>query len=320
MSPSLAALAGSGTAASPWLRTLGTMEFRPFRIALTTRFRGVTERSGVLVRGADADGRQAWGEYSPFPDYTPERAGRWWAAAMEAATGRWPQAVHASVAVNSIVPAVSPADAARLAVANGCRTAKVKVAEPGGSLASDVARVEAVAAALGPGGRVRIDANGAWDVDSARRALTELDAAARGAGLDGLEYAEQPCASVEELAELRRAVSVPIAADESVRLPGDVAEVVRLDAADIVVLKVAPLGGAWACLELAERAARPVVVSSAMESSVGLSAGLALALALPEQPFAHGLGTGALLASDTVARSLVPVDGRLAPLPLEVSA
>jgi O-succinylbenzoate synthase len=296
------------------------MEFRPFRIALSTPFRGVTERRGVLVRGLDEAGQDAWGEYSPFADYSAERASRWWAAAMEAATGRWPEPRHGSVAVNSIVPAVPPADAARLATSHGCRTAKVKVGEAGGSLAADVARVEAVAESLGPGGKVRVDANGAWDVDAAHRALIELDAVVRGAGLDGLEYAEQPCAGVEELATLRRRTHVPIAADESVRLPGDVAAVVRWDAADIVVLKVAPLGGVRACLELAERAARPVVVSSAMESSVGLSAGLALARALPEQPYAHGLGTGALLASDTVAQTLVPVDGRLEPRALEVVA
>lgn len=296
------------------------MEFRPFRIPLTTRFRGVTERSGVLVRGSGPDGAEAWGEYSPFPDYTPERASRWWAAAMEAARGDWPAPVHASVEVNSIVPEVAPDAAPAHALANGCRTAKVKVGGRDSSLTDDVARVAAVARALGPGGKVRVDANGAWDVDVAQRALRELDAAVRDAGLGGLEYAEQPCASVEELATLRRRTPVPIAADESVRIPGDVDDVLRLDAADIVVLKAAPLGGVRACLELAERAARPVVVSSAMESSVGLAAGLALALALPEQTHAHGLGTGALLAADTVARPLIPRDGRLSPQPLEVMA
>lgn len=296
------------------------MEFRPFRIGLTTRFRGVTERSGVLVRGTGPDGADAWGEYSPFADYTPERESRWWAATMEAARGDWPAPLHESVAVNSIVPDVTPDAAPAHALANGCRTAKVKVAGKPDALAEDVARVAAVAQALGPGGKVRVDANGGWDVDAAQRALRELDAAVRDAGLGGLEYAEQPCASVEDLAAVRRRTPVPIAADESVRIPGDVDAVLRLDAADIVILKVNPLGGVRACLELAERAARPVVVSSAMESSVGLAAGLALALALPDQPHAHGLGTGALLASDTVARSLLPVNGRLAPAALEVTA
>lgn len=265
-------------------------------------------------------GRVAWGEYSPFHDYSPERANRWWAAAMEAAHGRWPAAERADVAVNSIVPAVAPSLAAQLAIANGCTSAKVKVGGAGTDPEQDRARVYAVGLALGPRGKVRVDANGSWDVEEAVVRIGELDRAAREANLAGLEYVEQPCSRVEDLAAVRRKVDVPIAADESVRLPGDVDAVVRLDAADIVVLKVAPLGGVRACMELAERAGRPVVVSSAMESSVGLAAGIALALALPEQPYAHGLGTGALLASDTVSNTLVPRSGRIGQWPLKVTA
>lgn len=290
------------------------MLFVPFRVALTTSFRGVTQRSGVLLRGADAGGHEAWGEYSPFADYSPERASRWWAAAMEAARGQWPDPVRDEVAVNAIVPVV-PADAvAGFATAHGCRTAKVKVGGPGTTAAEDEARVEAAAAALAAGGldgKVRVDANGAWDVDEALAAIRRLDLAARIGGLAGLEYVEQPCARVEDLAAVRRRSAVPIAADESVRIPGDVEDIVRLDAVDIVVLKANPLGGVRACLRLAERVSRPVVVSSAMESSVGLRAGVVLACALPEQPYAHGLGTGALLETDTVEHSLVPHGGRL---------
>ena len=300
------------------------MEFRPFRVRLTTRFRGVTERSGVLIRGRARDGSDAWGEYSPFADYDAERCSRWWAAAMEAARGDWPAPVRVDVAVNSIVPEVEPEDAARLAVAGGCIVAKVKVGGRGSSLAGDRARVEAVAAAVrGQGGdraRVRVDANGAWDVDEAIRAIAELELGARAGGVDGLEYVEQPCATIEGLAAVRRRVSVPIAADESVRVPTDPLAVARAGAADILILKVAPLGGARACLDLAEAAGLPVVVASALETSVGLAAGLALALALPELPYACGLGTGALLAEDVVATTLLPSDGRLAPAPLEVLA
>ena len=298
------------------------MEFRPFRVRLTTRFRGVTERSGVLIRGRAADGSDAWGEYSPFPDYDGERASRWWSAAMEAARGEWPPAVRSEIAVNSIVPEVGPAEAARLAIAGGCVVAKVKVGGRGSSLGDDRARVEASAAAVvalgGMRARVRVDANGAWGVDEAVRAIAELELAARAGGADGLEYVEQPCASVEDLAAVRRRVSVRIAADESVRVPTDPLAVARLGAADILVLKVAPLGGVRACLDLAEAAGLPVVVSSAMETSVGLAGGLALALALPDLPFACGLGTGALLAEDVAARPLVPRGGMLAPGPLEV--
>lgn len=293
------------------------MEFRPFRVPLATRFRGVTERSGVLIRGTAPDGSDAWGEYSPFPDYTPERASRWWEAAMEAAHGLWPEPVRDVVPVNSIVPELPSGRAAQLAVENGCTTAKVKVAGTV-SLKDDVRRVEAVARALGPTGKVRVDANGAWDVETAVRSLRELDAAAKAGGAEGLEYVEQPCRTVDELAALRRRTDVLIAADESVRIPGDADEVMRLGAADILVLKAAPMGGVRNCLDVVDRWDVPIVVSSAMESSVGLAAGLALALAVPELPYACGLGTSALLAADTVAAPLIPVEGTMRLTPMEV--
>ncbi|WP_062383649.1 o-succinylbenzoate synthase [Demequina iriomotensis] len=293
------------------------MEFRPFRVALSTRFRGVTERHGVLIRGTDQDGRDRWGEYSPFDDYTPERASRWWEAAMEAARGEWPDPVRDTVPVNSIVPELPAGRAAQLAAAGGCTTAKVKVAGTGG-WRDDVRRVEAVAVALGPEGRVRVDANGAWDVDTAVTVLRELDAAARAGGGPGLEYVEQPCRSVAELAEVRRRTSILVAADESVRIPGDADEVMRAGAADILVLKVAPMGGVRNCLDVVDRYAIPIVVSSAMESSVGLAAGVALARAVPELPYACGLGTGELLAEDTVRETVVPRDGVIGPVTLDV--
>ncbi|MDN4489931.1 o-succinylbenzoate synthase [Demequina sp. SYSU T00068] len=293
------------------------MEFRPFRVQLATRFRGVTERHGVLIRGRGPDGRDAWGEYSPFPDYTPERASRWWAAATEAARGEWPEPVRDTVPVNSIVPELPSGRAAQLAKAGGCTTAKVKVAGTM-RIIDDARRVEAVAIALGPEGRVRVDANGAWDVDTAVKALRELDAAARAGGGPGLEYVEQPCMRVEDLAEVRRRTHVPVAADESVRIPGDADAVMRLGAADILVLKVAPMGGVQACLDVVDRYDVPVVVSSAMESSVGLLAGVALARALPELPYACGLGTSELLATDTVRKPIVPHDGVIGPVTLDV--
>lgn len=296
------------------------MEFRPFTVELTTKFRGVTHRSGVLIRGADAEGRERWGEYSPFADYTPERANRWWRAAMEAARGDWPALVRDTVAVNSIVPMVDPDRARTFATAGGARTAKIKVGG-GASLAEDAARVEAVADALGPGGAIRIDVNGGWDLDEAVRAITELERAARAGGVDGLEYVEQPCESVADLALLRRRVDTRIAADEAIRVPGSADAVLAADAADVFILKAAPLGGVRRALEIAEQVSpRPVVVSSAMESSVGLAAGIALACALPYEPLACGLGTGILLATDTVAHTLVPVAGRIGPTPLEVTA
>ena len=182
----------------------------------------------------------------------------------------------------------------------------MKVADHPASLAEDEARLEAVRDALGPGGAVRVDANAAWDVDTAVVHLRALDKAA-----GGLEYAEQPCATIEELAAVRRRIEVRIAADESIRRASDPMRVVRQEAADIVVLKVQPLGGVRACLDLAEQVGLPVVVSSALESSVGLAAGVALAAALPELPYACGLATSHLLVHDVVAEPLLPVDGAL---------
>lgn len=269
-------------------------------VPLTTRFRGLTRRDGVLVRG-DA----GWGEFSPFWDYDDDAAVRWWRAAREASDEGWPTPVRTHVPVNVTVPAVDPEHAHRIVTASGgCRTAKVKVAEPGQPAGADEARLEAVRDALGPDGAIRVDANAAWDVDAAAAALAALD---RAAG--GLEYAEQPVPGVDDLAALRRRTHVPLAADEAVRRGDDPLAVVRRHAADVLVLKVQPLGGVRACLRLAEEAGLPVVVSSALESSVGLAAGLALAAALPELPYACGLATAALLADDLVADPLLPRGG-----------
>jgi O-succinylbenzoate synthase len=276
-------------------------EVQVFAIPLRTRFRGITVREGMLLRGAGG-----WGEWSPFLEYSPEVAEPWLRCAEEAARGDWPAPVRDVVPVNVTVPAVGPARAHAVVLDGGCRTAKVKVAEPGQTLGDDEARVEAVRDALGPSGRVRVDANGAWSVEDAIAAIRALD---RAAG--GLEYVEQPCATVEELASVRRAVGVPIAADESIRRASDPYRVRDLDAADIAVLKVQPLGGVRACLRIAEDIGLPVVVSSALETSVGIAAGLALAGALPSLPYACGLATVQLLTADVVGAPLVPVDGTL---------
>ena len=273
----------------------------PFRLPMAVRFRGVDVREGVLLQGP-----AGWGEFSPFWDYDTWRAVPWLYAAREAAYNGWPHAVRDSVPVNATVPAVGPERAQQLVHAAGCTTVKVKVAEPGQGLADDVERVAAVRDALGPGGKVRVDANGAWSAEEAVQRIRALDIAAAG-----LEYVEQPCATIDELAAVRRRVHVPIAADESVRLSDDPLRVVRAEAADIVVLKVAPMGGVASCLIVAEQVGVPVVVSSALESSVGLAAGVALAAALPDLPYACGLGTARLLAADLAAEPLVAVDGRL---------
>jgi O-succinylbenzoate synthase len=205
------------------------------------------------------------------------------------------------------VPAVGPEQAAGIVHdSRGCRTAKVKVAEPGQTVADEQARLEAVREALGPDGRVRIDVNGLWSVDEAVTRIPLLD---RAAG--GLEYVEQPCADVEDLARVRRKIDVPVAADESIRRVDDPYRVRDLEAADVAVLKVQPLGGVVACLRIAEDIGLPVVVSSALETSIGIAAGVALAAALPELEHACGLATVQLLTDDVVAEPLLPRDGSL---------
>ncbi|MEV6877059.1 o-succinylbenzoate synthase [Amycolatopsis sp. NPDC051128] len=283
-----------------------------YAIPLRTRFRGITVREGVLLRG-----QAGWGEFCPFADYSDAESVPWLRAALEASEAGWPPPVRDRVEVNTTVPVVGPEQAHELVRASGCRTAKVKVADPRSALVDDCARVEAVRDALGPGGAIRVDANMAWDVDTAVRAITALDKAA-----GGLEYAEQPCPSIEDLAAVRRRVPVRIAADESIRRAEDPLKVAVAGAADIAVLKVAPLGGVRRALEVAEACGLPCVVSSAVETSVGLAAGLALAGALPELDFACGLGTISLLEGDVCPESLSPVDGylpvlRQAPEPTE---
>ncbi|MBR8740871.1 o-succinylbenzoate synthase [Nocardiopsis sp. MG754419] len=279
---------------------------RAFAIGLRHRFRGITVREGLLVRGP-----AGWGEFSPFAEYGPREASRWWAACREAADQGWPDPVRDRVPVNVTVPAVDPERAAAIVAAGGCATAKVKVAEKGQDPSEDLARIEAVRSAIGPSGRVRVDANGAWDVDTAVRMVRELDRF-------DLEYVEQPCATLEELGAVRRRVDVPVAADESIRRAEDPLRVRAAEAADIVVLKVQPLGGVRAALRVAEACGLPVVVSSAVESSVGLAAGVALAAALPELPYACGLATMQMLTADVTTAPLLPEDGSLPVRPVHV--
>ncbi|QNG19765.1 o-succinylbenzoate synthase [Rhodococcus triatomae] len=262
-------------------------------LPMRVRFRGITTREAVLLRGP-----AGWGEFAPFVEYDDDEAAHWLQAGLEAAWLGPPAPVRTRVPVNATVPAVPAHDVAEvLSRFPGALAAKVKVAEPGRdpaeNLARDLARVRAVRE-LVP--HVRVDANGGWSVDEAVHALTALTA-------DGpLEYAEQPCARVEELVEVRRRLpGVRIAADESIRKVSDPLRVVRAGAADVAVVKVPPLGGMRNVVALAEQLSGygvPVVVSSALDTAVGMSAGLAAAAALPELPYACGLATGRLFHHD----------------------
>jgi O-succinylbenzoate synthase len=266
-------------------------------LPMRVRFRGITVREVALI-----DGPAGWGEFGPFFEYGPPEASTWLASAIESAYTQPPSTRRDLIPINATVPAIAVDQVPDvLARFPGARTAKVKVAEPGESLADDVARVNAVRTLVPT---VRVDANGGWSVAQAVAAAKALTA-------DGpLEYVEQPCATVPELAELRRRVDVPIAADESIRKASDPFHVVRAGAADVAVLKVAPLGGIAALLYVAAFIDVPVVVSSALDSAVGIAAGLTAAAALPNLRHACGLGTGGLFAED-VAEPVAPVDGCL---------
>ena len=274
---------------------------RVVSIPLRQRFRGIETREALLFEGPEG-----FTEFSPFVEYDDAEASAWLAAALDFGWNPAPPLVRDRVRVNATLPAVG-ADRVREVLDRyaGCRTVKVKVAETGQTLDDDVARVAAAREYLGAEGRIRIDANGGWNVDEAEHAIHAL------AGFD-LEYVEQPCASVDELWQIRQRVKymqVPIAADESVRKAADPLEVARQDAADLLVIKAQPLGGIRASLAIAAETGLPLVVSSALETSVGISMGLHLAAALPELPYDCGLATVNLLTRDVAADPLVPVDG-----------
>lgn len=300
-------------------------------LPMRVRFRGVTRRELALVPGP-----AGWGEFGPFPEYGDDEAVWWLRSAVETAWQGPPAPLRRRVAVNATVPAVPAGEVAGvLERFPGCTTVKVKVAERGQELDDDVARVAAVLQAR-PGARVRVDANGSWSVPEALHAVRVLDQAVRAMEVasggatgpravdgPGLEYVEQPCASVDELVELRArlaadGVRVDVAADESVRRAGDPLRVVRLGGADRAVVKAAPLGGPRRLLRVAEAIGVPVTVSSALDSAVGMAAGVAAAAALPVppgvgEPPAAGLGTGGFFLEDVVSpgAGFDPVDGAL---------
>ncbi len=272
-------------------------------IPLATRFRGVDHREALLV-----EGREGWTEFSPFLEYGDAEAAAWLAAAIDFGWVAPPALLRDVIRVNATLPAVPPDQvAAVLARFPGARTVKVKVAERGQVLAEDVARVREVRSLLGPEGRIRLDANGAWNLDEAEHAVHAM------AEFD-LEYIEQPCTTVEDLAELRRRVKymgIPVAADESVRKAEDPLAVARARAADLLVIKAQPLGGLHRALALVAEAGLPAVVSSALDTSVGIAMGAHLAAALPELDYDCGLGTVSLLADDVAVEPLRPVDGAI---------
>jgi o-succinylbenzoate synthase len=276
---------------------------RVVALPLVTRFRGIDVREAMLFEGPEG-----WTEFSPFAEYGDAEASAWLAAAIDYGWNAPPPALRDRIVVNATVPAVDPDSvAAVLARFPGCRTAKVKVAGGDEPLSADVARVRAVREVLGAEGRIRVDANGGWNVDEAEHAIHAL------APFD-LEYVEQPCATVEELVEIgirTKYMGIPIAADESVRRADDPLAVAEAGAADVLVIKAQPLGGIRRALDVIERAGLPVVVSSALDTSIGLAMGAQLAASVASLEYDCGLGTASLLAADVTRAPLVPVDGEI---------
>lgn len=278
------------------------------QLPMRTRFRGQSTREVMLIHGP-----AGWAEFGPFPEYEPAEASAWLAGALEAGWSGLGRGLRTEIPVNATVPAVAADQVPRVLAhyGDGVSVVKIKVAEQGQSIQDDAARVSAVRRAL-PEAALRVDANGGWTVEEAVPALAAILDAAGGE----LEYAEQPVPGVEGLADLREAlaraaVPVRIAADEAVRKAADPLRVARMGAADLVVIKAAPLGGVSRALQVVEQSGLPAVVSSALDSSVGLTAGLALAARLPELPFACGLGTVSLFTSDVVPVPLVAHKGML---------
>jgi O-succinylbenzoate synthase len=270
-------------------------------IALPTRtnFRGINVREVALFHG-----EYSWGEFSPFLEYGYEECAPWLMSAIESATKPRPKLYRNSVRVNGTIPALkSPADIERVVDSfPGVQTFKVKV---GDNLPEDIARLAKVRS-LRPKAKLRIDVNGNWSV---QEAVTNLRAIYENIG--PLEYAEQPCATINELRELKEklVVDIRIAGDEVLRKAADPFAVDLSGAIDVLMLKVQPLGGIFRAHKLAEHHKLPVVVSSALESAVGINYGLQLAASFPEMNFDCGLGTGSLLAADIA--TLPIVDGEI---------
>jgi O-succinylbenzoate synthase len=250
-------------------------------------------------------GPHGWGEFSPFLEYDDNECAPWLASAIEAATVARPARFRDAIAVNGTIPEINDQKVLEDLVTRyeGVKTFKVKV---GSNLSEDIARIARVRT-LAPKAAIRVDVNGLWSVDEA---LTNLYAYYEEIG--SLEYVEQPCATIEELRELKSKIKIPlrITADEVIRKAPDPFKVDLTDAADIVMLKVQPLGGIQRSLEIASYYGLPVVVSSALESAIGIEYGLELAASISDLTFDCGLATGSLLARDVAAHQIV--DGKIA--------
>ena len=268
---------------------------RVIALPTKTNFRGINVREVALFQG-----EYGWGEFSPFLEYDYQECAPWLMCAIEAATKPRPQLYRNSVRVNGTIPATNDKSVIKSLVETyqGVKTFKVKV---GDNLGEDIVRLAQIRS-LGRDIKIRIDVNGLWSVQDA---LTNLYAFYEEVG--PFEYVEQPCATLEELRELKASIHIPlkIAVDEAIRKAKDPFAIDLSGAADLVMLKVQPLGGIARAHQLAEHHKLPVVVSSALESAVGINYGLQLAASFPEMNLDCGLGTGSLLRADVASLPIV---------------
>jgi O-succinylbenzoate synthase len=302
----------------PSLRELTAM-VSAVSIPLAMPFRGITHREALIFDAPDGPA-----EWSPFLEYDDAEAATWLACTLEQGFGQAavpPATTPALIAVNGTVPAMDPADIPSYLEQIGSPSCvKIKVGGPGSTRASDVARVRAVREALGVTGRIRIDANGSWTLDEAEHAVREMEPF-------DIDYVEQPVESVSDMAVLRMRIQrlgIAVAADESIRRSSDIDTVLEAEACDVVVIKVQPLGGIQRALEIiakAQDAGCEVVVSSALETSVGLHYGARLQQILMNTGLpVHdaGLGTASFLTADVVHQPLLADGGTLTLTPLEL--
>jgi len=262
-------------------------------LATKTDFRSVTSREVALFEGP-----MGWGEFSPFLEYSYEESVPWLLSAIEAAFVHTPVGVRNAIEVNATLPAMDDPEEIEK-ILNGFEGTKVVKIKVGGEPEIDLARIACVRE-LRPEAKIRLDVNGLWSVNQAHAFLIQAGE---------IEYVEQPCSTIEELRELKLRMEIKIAGDEIIRKAKDPINLDLSGAIDIVMLKVAPLGGIARALEIARHYSLPVAVSSALESAIGISHGLKLAAAIPELNYACGLGTGALLAVDVA--ELPIVDGKI---------
>lgn len=282
---------------------------KAFALPLTMKFRSTEIRRGLVFQGSSG-----WGEFAPFENYDDEISGRWLAGALEAAFGDFPKTIRTSVPINGIIPAVPDDQAASIAfryvVEYGLTTLKVKVAEPGQTSTDDLLRLQAIRLQLEDLDmkdiQIRIDANGAWTSDEAIKLIPQFEFAA-----GGLDYVEQPCATLAECAKVKSEVLVGIAVDEGLRLAKQVDPDAIRNSADILIVKAIPMGGVRIALDAINQIGLPVIVSGSLDTSVGLASGLVLAASVPDLAGACGLGTGLLFAKDLVTQPLVPHNGEI---------